>query len=300
VRLCECQALNVDDANFCNSCGRPLAANDVADTDPSSVQNSAVVAKSNGQPRILRIIASFIAIALIVAVGLTVVLRNIHIEISSNNLVSVQLPLNVCKTSVGDSSDTPRNLPTTIKVDIAKGQSTNLAFYSDDEGVIEVLAPSGWNCTAAIGANGSSSVQVAPTGQSVVSSGALSAESTLEDVSASQTSACVGCRESLACPLFASAAKDLQAAYQQTCATSRPPSEQVTTINPHVVEFTDPPGINGDADPSGGAYAARGVMTYFDDFQSDGSWTETCLLPATGKSTCKAIIGDFVTRYGAR
>ncbi len=51
--------------------------------------------------------ASFIAVVLVLAIGLTFALRNVHIEISSNNLVSVQLPLNVCKTSVGDSSETP-------------------------------------------------------------------------------------------------------------------------------------------------------------------------------------------------
>jgi hypothetical protein len=299
VKTCECQAVSGDDAIYCASCGRRLA--DHADTAPSPVESVAsITATPVPQKRILVIMASFIAIALVVASGLTYLLRNVHIEISSNNLVSVQLPLNKCTTSVGDSGDTPANLPATVQVDIAKGLSTQLGFYSDNEGVIEVLAPSGWTCTAVIGADGSSSVSVSPAGQSDVSSGALTPGSTAEEINASQTSACVGCRESLACPLFVNAANDYLHAFSKTCPSSRPTSELVTTINGHLVKIEDPPGVNGDADPSGGAYPAMGVMTYFGDRNSDGSWTETCVLPPTDTSMCRAIIGNFNSRYGSR
>ena len=301
MKTCECQAVSGDDAVYCASCGRRLAVADDAHTAPSQVERVAsITANQVPQKRILAVIASFIAIALVVATGLTYLLRNVHIEISSNNLVSVQLPLNVCATSVGVSSNTPANLPATVQVDIAKGVATQLAFYSDNEGVIEVLAPSGWTCTAVIGADGSSSVTVSPAGQSDVSNGALTPGSTAEEINASQTSACVGCRESLACPLFVNAANDYLHAFQKACPSRRPTSELVTKINGHVVEIEDPPGVNGDADPSGGAYPAVGVMTYFGDGNSDGSWTETCVLPPTNTSTCKAIIGNFNSRYGSR
>jgi hypothetical protein len=251
--------------------------------------------------RLLVIVASFIAIALVVAIGLTYVLRNVHIYIDSNNsLVSVQLPLNICTTSVGVSSDTPANLPATVQVDIAKGDSTQLAFYTDNEGVIEVLAPSGWTCTADIGADGSSSVNVSPAGQSVVSSGALTPGSTAEEIHASQTSACVGCREALACPLFDNAANDYLRAFHKACPSRRPTAELATKFNAHIVKYKDPSGVHGDADPSGGAYLAMGVMTYFDDPSSGGSWTETCVLPPTATSLCGAILGNFDSRYGSR
>jgi len=238
-------------------------------------------------------VASFVAIVLVVALGLTYLLRNVHIEISSSNLVTVQLPLNVCKTSVGDSSETPASLPADVQVKIAREYSTNLAFYSDNEGVIEVLAPTGWKCSAGIGADGSSAVYVSPVGLN-------STGPSMESISASQTSACVGCRESLACPLFVSAANDYLRTYREACPKTRPPSELVTKINSHVVEFTDPSGVNGDGSPSGGAYPARGVMTYYGGIKSDGSWTETCVLPAADRSMCQAIVGSFVTNYGTR
>ena len=64
------------------------------------------------------------------AVGLTFGLRNVHIDDRSDNLVSVSLPLNVCKTSVGDSSDTPVELAgDDPSRPVAKDDSTKLAFY---------------------------------------------------------------------------------------------------------------------------------------------------------------------------
>jgi hypothetical protein len=299
VKTCVCQVVNPDDSNFCSSCGRPLTAFDTPSA-PVSVESDEVVEERarQRQRRALRIVAIFVVGILVVAGGLTFVLRNVHIEINSNSVVTVRLPLDVCTTSVGDASEVPVGLPSTIHVKIPKADSGTLAFYSDNEGIIGVLAPIGWNCTAAIGANGSSSLNVFPSGQANLASGALSAGSTAETISAQQTSACVGCRVALACPLFALSTNDSSSELNQPCPLTRPTSETTTSINEHVVEFTDPPGIHGDADPSGGAYPAMGAMTYYGDRASQGSWTETCLLPPTDKSTCKAIVGNFVSRYG--
>ena len=301
VRTCECQAENLDDAVYCAYCGRRLPEMESPHVATAPIQSAeTVTANAERQRRVMVIAAGFVAVILVVAVGLTFALRNVHIYINSNNLVSVQLPLNVCPTSVGVSSETPTILPSTVHVEINKVDSTKLAFYSDNEGLTTLLAPSGWTCTAAIGADGSSSVQVSPSGQSDVASGALSAGSTTQVISASQTSACVGCRETLACPLFVNAANDYQRAFQQACPTTRPTSEVETKQTSHLAEFTDPPGVHGDATPSGGQYPAMGVMTYFDDVKSDGSWTETCVLPATDKSLCELILGNFVATYGKR
>jgi hypothetical protein len=289
VKICECEAVNPDDANFCAACGRHLA-----EPAPTSVENVASdTPRQLIQPqRALRIAAVFVVAILVIAGGLTFLLRNVHIDIHASQFVSVQLPLNVCKTSVGDASETAAKLPATIHVRIARGEASALAFYSDNEGLIKVLAPTGWKCSAGIGADGSSSLSVSPP------SGANSTGSALEAINASQTSACVGCRESLACPLFASAALDYLRTYVQICPTTRPASEHVTKINAHVVEFSDPPHVNGDAIPSGGAYPASGVMTYFAGPRSDGSWTETCVLPRAESSTCKVVIENFKSKYG--
>jgi hypothetical protein len=300
VKTCECQTVNGDDANYCSSCGRRLPETVVAITASAradSVQTG--TANADRRRRIPFVVAGFVAAALVVAIGLTLGLRNVHITINTNNLVSVQLPLNVCHTSVGIPMNTPTNLPATVHVDLASGYSTKLAFYTDKEGVIEVLAPTGWNCAAGIGADGTSSIDISPPGQAPISGESLSGNP-LQVITASQTSACVGCREYLACPLFVSAAKDYQRAFQHTCPTTKPPAETETRITGHVVEFSDPPGVAGDGSPSGGVNPALGAMTYFDDVRSDGSWTETCVLPPKDTLMCKAIIGNFVHRYAKR
>jgi hypothetical protein len=300
VKTCECQVVNEDDASYCKSCGRRLPEAVAFDVAPSPVVALDPVAEVQRRRRILRIVGSFVAVAMVAAIGLTIGLRNVHIDIGNNHLVTVQLPLNVCKTSVGSSSDTPADLPANVRVRLAPGFSNKLAVYSDNEGVIEVLAPTGWTCTAQIAGDGSSGVQVTPPGQTGITSATLSAGSTDEVINASQTSACVGCRESLACPLFDSAANAYRSIYQHACPARRPPSEVVTNVNAHVVEFTDPPGVRGDAVPSGGEYPATGVMTYYGDKTSEGSWTETCVLPATDSAMCKAIVANFDLRYSSR
>ena len=63
--------------------------------------------------------------------------------------------------------------------------------------------------------------------------------------------------------------------------------------------FTDPPGIKGTGQPSGGQYPANGVMTYHPSAQ-DGSWQETCTLPASEKDVCTVVLNTFVSWYGQR
>jgi hypothetical protein len=180
VKTCECQVVNADDANYCSSCGRRLPETVVVDTAASPAVAVDPAAAAQQRRRILRIVASFVVGALVVAVGLTIGLRNVHIDIGSTQPVSVRLPLNVCPTSVGSASDTPADLPSTLRVRLAPGYSNKLAVYADNEGVIEVLAPKGWTCTAQIAGDGSSGVQVSPPGQTSISSATLSAGSTDE------------------------------------------------------------------------------------------------------------------------
>jgi hypothetical protein len=58
-------------------------------------------------------------------------------------------------------------------------------------------------------------------------------------------------------------------------------------------------GVTGDGNPSGGRYAANGVMTYYSG-NPDGSWVETCTLPAASKDLCTTTLNYFVASYGDR
>jgi hypothetical protein len=222
-------------------------------------------------------------------------------SVLSTALVEASLPVVSCATSYAATPQpTGTTLPSYLSVEVPQDLTSQVAVYTDIDGDMKIIAPVGWSCSASFGADGSGGINAAPAGQPV-STGSLAADSTQEAVSASETSACASCREDQACPLFASAQTDEENDYQQSCPRSRPPSESVVPLNANVVSFEDPPGVNGDADPSGGAYPANGVMTYYPEGSpnaEDGSYTETCVLPQSEMAICTTALDRFVDWYG--
>ena len=190
-----------------------------------------------------------------------------------------------------------------MSVTVPGGSAAGLAVYTDTRGGMRLLGPRGWSCSAMYGADGSGGVVVSPPGEFVPSNwGAgwqLPAGSSVQAIIGSQTSACMGCGEGQACPLFGTAAKDFQANFQRPCPASRPTGETTTRLSSGVMAFADPAGVTGDGIPSGGRYAANGVMTYYPG-NSAGSWVETCTLPAASKDVCTTTLNDFLASYGAR
>jgi hypothetical protein len=215
-----------------------------------------------------------------------------------SGLVAVSLPLFSCDTTYGIAGTKAARLPNYVREMIPRGNSGKLAVFADAQGIMELVGPSQWGCDASIGADGTSTLFISPIG-STNHNGALASSSTSEQISGSQTSACVSCGLGQACPLFAVAAQQYQTDYQQGCPSSAPASESITQLTANVVEFTDPPGVHGDGNPSGGAYAARGAMT-FSSGQIVTSWMETCVLPANQQSLCSASVHDFVSVYGSK
>jgi hypothetical protein len=155
---------------------------------------------------------------------------------------------------------------------------------------MEILGPKGWSCTATFYADASDRVTIYPPGAGPSSPAAIAGY---------ETSACVGCTLGQACPLFANAAAAYQTGFGQPCPSRPPAAETVTTIAAGIVTFEDPPGVKGDGHPSGGRYPADGVMTYHPSGQ-DGSWLETCTLPASEKNICTTALSTFISWYGQR
>jgi hypothetical protein len=156
---------------------------------------------------------------------------------------------------------------------------------------MEILGPTGWSCMAFYGADGSGGITITPAG---------AGPSAPAVIAGSETSACVGCTLGQACPLFANAADAYLAGFGQPCPTRPPAAETVMAVAAGIVTFEDPPGVKGDGRPSGGQYAADGVMTYHPSAQNDGSWQETCALPASEKNICTAALNTFISWYGQR
>ena len=171
-------------------------------------------------------------------------------------------------------------------------------MFTDEQGEMKLLAPTGWVCNANFGADGSGGVTITPSGETLPS-GQLTSDSTAEAIVGSQTSACAECREGQACPLFATAASDYEQDYQMTCPTTKPEEESSEPIEDGVVGFLDPPGVAGDAYPSGGEYPANAVMTYHSG-NENGSWLDTCTLPYSQQALCTAVLNNFATTYGSQ
>lgn len=216
---------------------------------------------------------------------------------------TAQVPLVVCPTTFATPQQAPSTLPTSEPVTLTASLVGTVALYSDDQGRMMLLGPSGWSCTAFYAEDSSGTVQVYPSSESPPGYHPFTASSA-EAIVGSETGPCYGCLLGQACPLFSGA----QALYTAThfgtgtCPETPPATEAVDRMTTGTVAFLDPPGVAGDASPSGGPYPANGVMTYYTPHSagSDGSWTDTCTLPATDKPLCTASLDLFLADYGTR
>ena len=214
--------------------------------------------------------------------------------------ISTSLPVVACPTSYGvDPAPAAKNLPSALTVSVPADLASQLTVYADEAGIMELIAPTGWDCTASIGADGSSEESITPTGEVLPQSNVLPSGSQDEAIVGTQNGGCEGCASSQACPFFATANQ----ADPGTCTNTSPPSgEDVTQLAANIVGFEDPPGLAGDANPSGGEYPANAVMTYTQDPAGStgnfwSSYFETCTLPYSQQALCTAVLNDFASRY---
>jgi hypothetical protein len=214
--------------------------------------------------------------------------------------VTVSLQVEACPTSYGvEPAPAAQPLPTTLSVSVPQDLVSQLSVYADEAGIMDVLAPSGWDCTASVGADGSSEDSVTPAGEVLPDdSDSLPAGSTDEAIVGAQNGGCEGCANYQACPYFSAAAQALGS----PCTSTPPSDESVVPLSSTVVSFSDPPNTAGGGNPSGGEYPANAVMTYVTDPPgSTGndvtSWLETCTLPYSQQALCTAVLNDFVVKY---
>jgi serine/threonine protein kinase len=214
--------------------------------------------------------------------------------------ISTSLPVVACPTSYGiEPAPASKNLPSTLTVSVPADLESQLSVYGDEAGIMDLIAPSGWDCTASFGADGSGGESIIPPGEILPQGNSLPAGSEVEAIVGSQNGGCQGCADSQACPFFATAAEN----DPSNCTDTSPPSgEEVTQLASNIVGFEDPPGLAGNAVPSGGAYPANAVMTYTQDPAGStgnftSSWFETCTLPYSQQALCTAVLNDFASRY---
>ena len=215
---------------------------------------------------------------------------------SPTAVVSADIPTVVCPTTFGLSPTSTVVIPPTTSESVPGTLAEQLAVYTTQDGSMKVLGPTGWTCTATVGADGSTKVGVYPPGQGDPNSQPFQTSSA-QAVLGSQSGGCEGCAVTQASPLFVTAASDCAAQFQGNVCSTKPSAESVEQIGNGVVGFLDPPGVAGSGNPSGGPYPANGVMTYHTS-NFTRSYVDTCTLPSSDHALCTAILNNFVQSYG--
>jgi len=226
-------------------------------------------------------------------------------------VVSDVVPVIECPSMYANGNPGPPSgtYPDTMAVSAPASVADQLAFYSNDtRSLPPILGPRGWSCQVAVGEDGTTGVEVFPSTTSPPSAySELSAD--VEQVSALWNSGCRGCIYGTVCP-FVSNAADQQGYGPGSGVTfpcsKRPAQEKVSfakgspsdagPVVEDVINFTDPAGVKGDGEPSGGPYAAVGVVLYDWTADVDAASEETCLLAAPEQALCSTITQDFVNR----
>ncbi len=213
---------------------------------------------------------------------------------SGGSAAQTSMPVQVCLTTFGGGGQ-GKPQPTSISARTSLAGLPPMTAYTDSEGISEVIAPTGWGCSAFIGADSTTGISVWPPGASAPPQGSTVAEGIEAFV---YPGANIGGQYDLVCGLFSSAVAQIGEA-QGPCPASVPSAETDSTLKSDVVAFDDPPGVNGSWDNSSGAYSANGVMVYDYGGQVANTTSEqaACLLPASDKTICTASLNDFVDHY---
>jgi hypothetical protein len=205
------------------------------------------------------------------------------------------LPVISCPTTYGAGNGSgpfvAHQLPSTASV-------RGLSFYSN--GLITVLGPAGWACSALVAADGGQKLDVYPPGSPDYSVVLPPKGASLVQVETDYTGHLPGAE--LVCALFPhSVAATAVTQSQLSCPV--PAGEVTAPVTSDVVKFTDPPDITGSGAASGGARPSTGAAVYPQLSLAPGASVNvsvlSCTMPKKTASLCPAILGDFLVRNPA-
>lgn len=193
--------------------------------------------------------------------------------------------------------------PASVAVAIPKSLAVRVVAYRDTSGLMTLLGPEGWSCTATYGADGSGGLVLRPKGESIPLSswGAgwrLPSTSRDEAITAVQTGGSSAQAVAQACSLFPAAAAAFKADFGHPCPS---PDKRVSVhkLGRAVVSFEDPASVHGPGIPSGGEYPASGVLTYSLP-TVPGSYLATCTLPSPRHVLCTTVLDTFAAVYSRK
>ncbi len=211
-----------------------------------------------------------------------------------NGEVAVAFPVVECTSNTGAPLEGQGWKPSILLAPIPTGLVGKVEFYSD--GVHTVLGPVGWSCAQTRSSDGARGLAVYPANnpnppvEGTPAPGTEGIFATFDD-----TGNTVGI--ALVCPFFTVPAWQQQEA---NCAPNKPSGEQSSMPTPDVASVTDPAGVVGSLEASGGQSAVTGTVIFPQEEPAvtDGSSVdvaeESCSLPTS--TWCPTVLSDFDVR----
>jgi hypothetical protein len=208
--------------------------------------------------------------------------------------VAVAFPVVTCTTGSGSPVPGQGWKPGVLLAPIPTALVGHVEFYTD--GTHTLLGPTGWSCSQSTTTSGAISVTVypanspAPVADTAPSAGTEGIFATFDTTGRSSGVA-------LVCPFFTIPQWQQQEA---DCNGSPPSGEQSAMPTPDVASVTDPSGVTGSLDGSGGAQAVSGVVIFpqVTPAVTDGSpitvAEESCSL--VDSTLCPTVLSDFEVR----
>jgi hypothetical protein len=208
--------------------------------------------------------------------------------------VAVAFPVVACTTSSGGPLERGGWEPTILLAPIPTALVGKVEFYSD--GFHTVLGPTGWACSQTQADQGATGLIVYPTNEANPPVAVIPTAGT-EGIFAIFDSTGYAQGIALVCPFFTIPSWQRTEAH---CSGSAPTGEQTSMPTPDVASITDPAGLTGSLEGSGGAFPVTGavifpqVMPAVTDGSSVDVAVESCSLSDT--ALCPTILSDFEVR----
>jgi hypothetical protein len=211
-----------------------------------------------------------------------------------NGEVAVAFPVAACTTSTGNRLQSGGWLPTILLAPIPTGLVGKVEFYSD--GVHTVLGPTGWTCQQSVDIEGAiTGLVVYPPGtpdppvSTIPMAGSSGVYAIYDTTGTSQGIA-------LVCPFFTLPQWQQQEAH---CTGVAPTGQQSSMPTPDVVSVTDPAGMAGSLEGSGGTHPVTGTVIFPQSSavtygSSVNVALESCSL--VDSTLCPTILSDFDVR----
>ena len=208
--------------------------------------------------------------------------------------VAVAFPVVGCTNSFGVVLPTQGWKPSVLLAPIPTALVGKVEFYSD--GTHTLLGPNGWSCSEWAASAGAAGLAVTPA-NTTAPANFTQAEAGTEGVFATFDTTGRPSGIALVCPYFTIPQWQQREA---GCDGSPPTGEQSAMPTPDLASVTDPAGVTGTLESSGGPHPVTGVVIFPQAVPAvtNGSPVvvaqESCSL--VGASLCPTVISDFEVR----